>query len=58
MTQIYSATKHWAKIVDEPKDRVDEEWEHCYQVWDKLNQSMVRHPDANFQNPFRILTDR
>jgi hypothetical protein len=32
LTQMYSSTKHWDKIVDDPKYKVDEEWEHFFRV--------------------------
>jgi hypothetical protein len=27
--------------VEEPKEKVEEEWEHCNWVWEKVNQTMV-----------------
>jgi hypothetical protein len=35
------AAKHWVNIVEESRDKVEEEWEHCNRVWEKVNQSMV-----------------
>jgi hypothetical protein len=41
LAQMHSVAKHWENIVDEPRDRVEEEWECFHQVWEKLNQSMA-----------------
>jgi len=41
MTQIHLETKHLAKIVEDPVDRVDEEWEHYSQIWNKLTHLMT-----------------
>jgi hypothetical protein len=30
LAQMHSTTKHWDNIVDEPRDKVEEEWEYFH----------------------------
>jgi hypothetical protein len=41
LAKMHSVASYWANIVDEPKERVEEEWDTCNRIWEKINKTMV-----------------
>jgi hypothetical protein len=38
---MHSNAQYWVNVVDDLKEKVEEEWDTCNRAWEKINQTIV-----------------
>jgi len=41
-SHMYLVKENWASIVEELKEKVEEEWEQFHRAWKNINQTIMR----------------
>jgi hypothetical protein len=51
---MHSTTKYWESIVEEPRERMEEEWDAYNRTWEKVNQMMINLQFPMFGSPLEF----